>query len=266
MNFDFIEQLRLLLESSNIFKFTIIGAKSCALSLLLFKIIQTWFSNFEPDKTRLGDFFNLFGYAFMIMSSDWIISTIEVTFAGIDVAMGSTESDLYSKLNDELLVQLENVFGSDDLAWYDFISLIVGNLIFFVGYIIALLLMGLCKIADLSMTAGYLLSRLFLIELMKFIFPIVIALSTLDQTKDLLGRWIKKYIGLFVLGIAYIGIIHFCALVQNALQTQFTVNDSDALFQLNAYTYGMIVTIIVVFTIKVKLFSLVTSNITNFFS
>lgn len=270
MDFTFINELSILLNQTNIFKFSIIGAKSMALALLLFKILETYIRDFESETPKFGNIFNIFGYAFLIMSSDWIIEMIEGIFSSVNIVMGSTESNLYTDLNMELEEQYAQVTMGDDLAWYDYISLVVGNITFFTMYIVALLLMAVCKIADLAMTAGYLLSRLFSIQLMKFIFPIVIALSTLDQTKDLLGKWIKRYIGLFILGIAYIGIIHFTALVQTSLLNQFTTSEAlgatAQIGSLNKFTWGMIITIIVVFTLKVKLFSLATSNVTNFFS
>ncbi|WP_134344425.1 hypothetical protein [Flavobacterium psychrophilum] len=268
MNFEFINELRLLLKDNNVFMFLITGGKTLALVLLSFKFFDGVIGNIGEDNQKLNNLPKFVAYAFFIVSSDWIVEIIENSFSVIDIAMGSTSNTLYTQLNDSLIQEWNNTMaGCED--WMDYTGVIMSSLFFVIFYIIAVLLMAICKIADLSMTCGYLLSRVFIIELMKVIFPLIIALSTLDFTKDLLGRWIKKYIGLFILGLGYIGIIHFTELVQKALINQFTVNDANGLnsgSSLGIFTFGMIVTIIVVFTLKVKLFQQVTSFISNFFA
>jgi hypothetical protein len=271
MNFQFIDTLRELLNGSNIFQFIIVGAKSFALAMIMFKIIDNFIVNMGSDQqnAKLNNLPSILAYAFFIVSSDWIIDTIESTFSVVDVAMGNTSSDLYTELNMSLTDQYDRI-TANATDFFDLIAIYASSITFFVFYFIALILMLLCKIADLSVTSGYLLSRLFLITLMKFIFPIVIALSTLKMTEDLLAKWIKRYIGLFVLGIAYIGIINFASLVQKALQDQFTTSAGEGLLEginsLNVFSVGMLITIIVVFTMKVKLFATATSFITSFFS
>lgn len=268
MNFDFINQLCKLLQENNMFQFSITGAKGLAIALLLFKVVEHFIKNIEDmsHNPRLGNIYWIFASTLFIISSSWIITLFEDLFAIVDVKMGNTESSLYTDLQKELKDQFEKVFSNSETSWYDWPGLIIQGGGFLLSYAVALLLMICCKIADLSMTAGYLLSRVFLIQLMKFIFPIVIALNTLDAFKDLFYKWIKRYIGLLVLGMGYIGVIHFCSLVQKALHDQFKTSDVMSGMELNAYTWGAIITIVVVFTLKIKLFSTVTSWINSFFS
>ena len=267
MNFEFINELRILLKDNNVFMFLITGGKTLALVLLTFKFLDGVIGNIGEDNQKLNNLPKFVAYAFFIVSSDWIVEIIETAFSAIDVTMGSTSSDLYTQLNDSLIQQWNTTMeGCDD--WMDYIGVVISSITFVTFYIIAVLLMALCKIADLSMTCGFLIARIFIMQFMKIIFPLIIALSTLDITKDLLGRWIKKYIGLFVLGLAYIGIIHFTELIQKTLQRQFTIADGNGLSSgtnLTAFTFGMIVTIVVVFTLKLKLFREVTSFVSNLF-
>ena len=159
---------------------------------------------------------------------------------------------------------------SDPEDALDILTAIVSNLVFFIGYTLALLLMVICKIAEMAMVCGYLLARVFLLEVMKFLFPIAVALSTIKQTSGLIAKWLRMYIGLSLLGIVYIGIIHFCALTQEHLQNAFTDYSGDGFFSnfltMNMSVWGSLITIVVVFTLKVNLFSKATSFITSFFN
>lgn len=266
MNFEFIEHLRGVLESGQVFgwKFLMTGCKSLALALLLFKVIETYIKQVDVDGAKFGNIFSIFGYAFFIMSCDWIIGTIERTFGFIDSKMYGTPSNLYS----DLLIAIENHSEEayQDVGFLDMMSMPIDLIVAAFYSVFLTILVTLCKVADLAMTAGYLLSRLFLIELMKLLFPFIIALSTLDMTKDLLGKWIKRYIGLFLLGLAYIGIINFCSVLQDSLLIQFAKDDEGNLMGMGHYIYGACITVIVVFTFKVKMFATATSYLSNFFS
>lgn len=266
MDFDFIQQLMVLLKSNNIFGFVITGSKTLALILLMFKFLDNIIRSIGDDNQKLNNLPTFIAYAFFIVTSDWIPNLIEETFVSIDVAMSTTSNNVYLTLDNTLLEQWDLMMeGCED--WMDYIGVILSSITFFVFYLIAVLLSAVIKIADMSMTVGYLLTRLFLIELMKVIFPIVIAYSTLDITKDLLGRWIKWYTGLMLLGLAFLGIINFCNLLANALQQQFNISDTySGGVPLNAYTFGLIITIVVTFMVKVKLFRESWSLINNFFS
>ncbi|MFK7102227.1 hypothetical protein V3471_14755 [Flavobacterium oreochromis] len=265
MDFTFINDLRLLLEQNNIFMYSVVGAKACALALLLFKILQTYFQDFSVENPSFKGMISIFAYAFFIVSSDWVVNTIESIFSSVDVVMGNTSSDLYTELYDIVLEEYESYFDQDDLSWMDYLGAIAASLLYIIQLIVIAFL-GICfKIADLSMTAGYLMARVFFLQLMKFIFPFVIALSTMDATKDLLGKWIKKYVGMFILGIAYIGILHFSSLVQESLIVQFSDTGNNAGAMMSNLLWGVIITMIVTFTIKVSLFQKVTSWVTGFF-
>ena len=198
------------------------------------------------------------------MSGDWIVGFIESAFSMVDSSMYATPSNLYNDLEAKLLQHNQDLLQG--IGFLDLVMMPIDTIIAFFYSFILLILITLCKIADLAMTAGYLLSRLFLIQLMKLLFPLIIALSTLDITKDLLGKWIKRYIGLFLLGLAYIGIINFCAILQDTLLHQFARDPDGELMGMGHYIYGACITVIVVFTFKVNMFSTVTSYLSNFFS
>jgi hypothetical protein len=276
MNFDFINELRILLDESNIFRYAITGTKALAILLLLFKLMETFISsslNSDSQAPSMGQIINLFGYAFLIVSSDWIINSIEDIFAVVDTTINSTNdknpyTEIISKSFDKygsIWDGVDGVFDSMSFA----ITQAPGLIILLLGGLLGLL----CMIGDMSLTCGYLLTRLFMVEVMKFVFPIVIALATLDITKDLFGRWIKKFIGLFVLGVLYLGIISFTNLVAVTLLNQFDLGKLDPTIEsespssaLIVYSTGGLIAMIVVFTTKIKLMAKATEFSNSFWS
>lgn len=271
MDFDFINRLIQILEHNNIFKYAFTGSKVLAFGLLSFRVLEMFAKDFEGKTPKIGNLMSIFGYGLVIMSSDWIMTSIENIFASLDVTMHSTKSDLYEQLLTRVGQEFDDMFHS-----YDVFELI-GNLIIgiesVITLIIAMILGALFKIADLSITASYLVQRVFILKLLQFLFPLVVALSTYRGTEKLFHTWILRYIGIFILGIAYIGIINIMPIIQDTLLSQWTTYNSwnvkgQEVVSENyndLFAIGILVTVIVVFTIKVKLFSMVTSYVMGMF-
>ena len=259
-----------LLESNNIFKYTFTGAKVLALGLLLFKILEAFTKDFEGQEPKMGNILSILGYGLVIMSSDWIIVSIENVFAGVDTAMQTTSSDSFNQLNAEIKKKMDFIFFGAD-AWYDYIAIFFANIYILIIYIISLVLGALLKIADLSITASYLVVRLFIVKLLQFLFPLAVALSTYSGTQKLFHTWILRYIGVFILGVAYIGIINITGLIQTTILQQFESSGvqgggvSQVAYDSGLFGIGILVAMVVTFTIKVKLFASVTSYISGMF-
>lgn len=150
-------------------------------------------------------------------------------------------------------------------AWYEYLGVFLRNLGSLLILGLTFLLGGLCKIADLSITASYLVQRIFILQLLKFLFPLAVALSTYSGTQKLFHTWILRYIGIFILGIAYIGIIRISSMVQGALVRQFDVNTGVSEVDGGFFAGGLLIAMIVTFTIKIKLFSTATSYVMGMF-
>lgn len=264
MDFAFINELVRLLESNNVFKFTFTGAKILALGLLLFRILETFTKDFEGQDPKMGNILTILGYGAIIMCSDWVIVSIENVFAGVDVAMQNSSSDSFSQLNTQISTKLDLIFKGAK-RWYDYIGIFFGSIYIIIMYMFALLLGACIKIADLSITASYLVIRIFIVKLLQFLFPLAIALSTYSGTQKLFHTWILRYIGVFILGIAYIGIINIMSLVQTTVLSQFESSEAGSLYDTGLFGIGILVAMVVTFTIKVKLFSTVTSYVSGMF-
>ncbi|MDV4099078.1 hypothetical protein CMT22_17790 [Elizabethkingia anophelis] len=263
MDFDFINTLINSLQSQNIFKYAFTGTKVLAMAFLLFRFLETYIKNFETESPQIGGILTVLGSGLMIMSGGWIIDFIENLFAGIDTSMHSTSSDLYTQLMENIWLKYSQIFEGCD-AWYDYIGTAVGAILDIIFIFLALIIAVFGKVADLSITAGYLVQRVFILQLLKFLFPLMLAFGTFSKMENMLYSWIKRYIGIFILGIAYIGIINFMSLIQGSLLSQFGKID-DGFFD-QSYGSGVLITIVVTITIKIKLLHSVTSYVMSMFS
>lgn len=263
MDFAFINELSNMVSSNNIFKFTFTGAKVLAFAILIFKVLETFTKDFEGSEPKIGNLTSILGYGLVIMSSDWIITSIENVFASVQVVMTGTSSDLYVDLNSLVRERYTEMFqdAEDEL---DMVGIVFSSIPTIVSLIITYLIGGLCKLADMSITASYLIQRLFILKLLKILFPLALALSTYSGTQKLFHTWILRYIGVFVLGIAYIGIIGITSMVQSTLLAQFG-SDIGMFTDGTSFAVGILVTMIVVFTVKIKLFSVATSYVMGMF-
>lgn len=265
MDFSFINELIRMLEGNNIYQFSFTGAKILALGLLALKVLDMFVKeNLDNQELKIGNLASILGYGLVIMSSDWIITTIENAFAGVDVAMQNTSSDLFSEMGEMVEEKRAELFKGAK-AWYEYLGVFLRNLGSLLVLGVTFLLGALCKIADLSITASYLVQRIFILQLLKFLFPLAVALSTYSGTQKLFHTWILRYIGIFILGIAYIGIIRISSMVQGALVRQFDVNTGVSEVDGGFFAGGLLIAMIVTFTIKIKLFSTATSYVMGMF-
>lgn len=270
MDFAFITELMNSLNSNPIFKYSFTGAKLLALAILLFKLLETSMRDLDDESNaKYSSALSILGYGLVIMSSDWIMTSIENIFASVDVALQTTQSDTFSDLTALISIKMETMFeGAEDV--FDYVGIFFGNLLVVIMYIIALVVGAFVKIADLSITASYLVVRIFILQLLKFLFPLAIALSTYSGTQKLLGSIILRYIGIFILGIAYIAIIRIMELVQATVLNQFDTETGSSgvvggVLEGGLFGIGILVAMIITFTIKVKLLSQVTSYVNSMF-
>ena len=126
----------------------------------------------------------------------------------------------------------------------------------------------LLRILDMGVVGMYLVQRVFLLQLFKVIFPFAIAFSTIKNDPDMLLRWVKIYIGLFFLGVAYTAILKFTDTIFTFVQERIglTINqinyDTD-LRLLFGYSIGAL---LISFMVKFSLFAIVTREVRNFFN
>ena len=142
MDFSFINDLTQALNSNNIYQFSFTGAKILALGLLALKVLEMFVKeNLDNQELKIGNLASLLGYGLVIMSSDWIITTIENAFAGVDVAMQNTPSNLYKELDDLIRKRVDEMVDGAEDGW-DYAGVILSNFFVMVSMIITMLLGG----------------------------------------------------------------------------------------------------------------------------
>lgn len=86
MDYSWISSIQNALNTSPIFSYTIIGAKSLAMAFLLFKVMGHFLSTAEnSEKPPIGGLINIIGFGLIIVGSDFIVNMIEQIFSGVEV-------------------------------------------------------------------------------------------------------------------------------------------------------------------------------------
>lgn len=267
IDYSWVASVQNAINNSSIFTYTITGAKSLAMAFLLFKIMGHFLQTAEnEEKPPIGGLISIIGFGLIIVGSDFIVNTIEQLFSGIEVDvtnMNRNNTISPSARQIELINEVAESMGAlEKIAFY---FAVMPN---YSGAMISFFVAKVLHLIDVAITSMYLLQRVFLIQLFKFIFPLAVAFSTLDKMSDMLYRWIKIYIGLFVLGIAYIAIIKFSVIVYDTLANMVDVNIGTILIttEMTKVIMAELAALVIAFAVKVGLMGFVTKEVRSYFN
>lgn len=266
MDYSWLTDLNNLIASQELFSYTIIGAKSLAMVLLLFKIFQNFLQTAEnPEMPKIGGIISIIGYGLLIIGSDWVVDIIESVFANIDISVAD-QKPLYDDSVKRYLLQLDQL--ADDMGPMDKMSYYTSLMPLYLTTGLMTFTQEILAVLDMAVVGMYLIQRVFLLQLFKFIFPFAIALSTTKGFEEMFSRWIKIYVGLFVLGIAYVAIIKFTSIIFEFIQKKVgldfhTIDYDTDLRYLFGYTIGAS---LIAFMVKLGLFALVTKEVRGYFN
>jgi len=266
MDYSWLTELNQVISQTRIFSFTIIGAKSLAAALLMFKVIGNFLQTGEnAEAPRIGGIMSIIGYGLLIIGSDWVVNAIETMFASVDVSVAS-QKPLQDDGLKKYLLELDKI--ADQYSGLDYIGFYMSLIPLYLTTGLMTFTKQILGVLDMAVVGMYLIQRVFLIQLFKVIFPFAVALSTTKGFEDMFSRWVKIYIGLFVLGIGYTGIMKFSEIIYNFVQSKVNLQMSDISFETNlgvifAYTVGAL---LLSFLVKLGLFAMVTKEIRGYFS
>lgn len=267
IDYSWVSSVQNAINNNSIFAYTITGAKSLAMAFLLFKIMGHFLQTAEnEERPPIGGLINIIGFGLIIVGSDFIVNSIEHLFSGIEVDVAqmnnhNTMSPASRQL--ELIHEVAESMGAlEKIAFY------FGVMPNYIGAIMLYFVASILHLVDVAITSMYLLQRVFLIQLFKFIFPLAIAFSTLDKMSDMLYRWIKIYIGLFVLGIAYIAIIKFSVIVYDTLANKIDVGVAQIVLttEFSKVFLAELGALLVAFAVKIGLMGFVTKEVRSYFN
>lgn len=266
MDYSWLTELNQVISQTKIFSFTIIGAKSLAAALLMFKVIGNFLQTGENSEApKIGGIMNVIGYGLLIIGSDWVVNAIETMFASVDVSVAS-QHPLRDDSLKKYLLELDKI--ADQYSGLDYIGFYLSLIPLYLTTGLMTFTKQILTVLDMAVVGMYLIQRIFLIQLFKVIFPFAVALSTTKGFEDMFSRWVKIYIGLFVLGIGYTGIMKFSEIIYSFVQSKVNLQMSDIGFETDiglifANTVGAL---LLSFLVKLGLFAMVTKEIRGYFS
>ncbi|MEN9919750.1 MAG: hypothetical protein RL662_2186 [Bacteroidota bacterium] len=255
--------------STGIFNYVISGGKSLAFVILGVRMLDAWSSNVDfKDKgdilPSIDAVVKVFGSIFIIFASSFIMETIEKAFSNVNSTLAFADSDEYINMAFSAVTFLDEFFESAEM-WWDYVGLFFSGLLGVIGAVITILVACLVSIADFVVTIGYLLQRYFIYLFLQFLFPLAVAFSTFPQMENLFWGWVKRYIGVFILGIAYLGVFQAINIIGDVI---LQLDASDFYGKL-AGTMKMLFScayIILIFGIKKKLLESVTNFVWSYFN
>jgi hypothetical protein len=266
MDYAWLIDLNQLISTNNLFSYTIIGAKSLAMALLLFKIIGNFLQTAEnSEMPKIGGIISIIGYGLLIVGSDWIVNSIETAFAGIEINI-SEQKPAYDNSIKQYLLEVDTM--ADDMSAMDRISFYTSLLPLYLTSGLMMFLQQIIEVLDFAVVGMYLIQRVFMLQLFKFIFPFAVALATTKGFEEMFTRWIKIYVGLFVLGIAYMAVIKFGGLVYSFIQQKVNLNLSEINYNTDLKTVFLFAVgaPLVGFLVKLGLLALVTKEVRGYFN
>lgn len=168
MDYSWLTDLNNLISSNNLFSYTIIGAKSLAMVLLLFKIFGNFLQTAEnPEMPKIGGIINIIGYGLLIIGSDWVVNVIETVFANIDISVAD-QKPLYDDSVKRYLLQLDQL--ADDMGPIDKMSYYTSLMPLYLTTGLMTFTQEILAVLDIAVVGMYLIQRVFLLQLFKFIF------------------------------------------------------------------------------------------------
>lgn len=260
LDFSFIKNLSEQLRGDlTFYQYTINGLRTLAVLFIIVKIVEIIAKFSVSEKDDWSRLLPLVGYIILLGLYPNIMKIVEDSLQKLDELMYQTEhKDLYKSATDMIWDRIKVEAKEIDLfSAFD----IIGGV--FYALVIALITCIL-EIGDASITASYLLQRIFIIEFLKFVLPLVVVLSLNDKFKNAFVMWIKRYIGMFLLGLSYIAVIKFTIKAHQIfaeVNTKTVTGDVDSITD---FGYWSLLGVCFIFTLKVKLLAMVTSYVQSF--
>lgn len=269
MHFETVIQLTEYLKKTNIFVFSFQTVQALTLAFILLKVIQEFVGTWDSDKIfPLGKYMQFFGTALLILSSSWIIDLGEEQLMIIDAKLNSLgkDQDIFLTVADEMdrqMAEIKEETGFFRQIWDFLVGDIIDTLYSVIMVALGSLVAGFFKIADMVITMGLLIIRQFIVQFLKLTFPIALLFSVFDNTKSFFYSWVKRYVGVIVLGVAYIGVFF---VIEALIKIMIAPTLADPWFPVSELATNSFITICVVYPLKFKLLTTVTSYVNSMFN
>src|SRR5690606_1888596 len=179
-DFSFINSIRQSIESENILNYTITGFKAFAIALLGFKYLGKYFQTMDHEEPRLGGFMEVLGAGMIIISAEWIIDMIENIFSQIDDSITTKTVPFNTEVVTTAMLELQML--QDGCSGFVCLNVFVASCVAYCIIVIFYAIYCLLWVLDNLVYGSHLIERVFLCQIMRFVFPLAIVFSQLDGT------------------------------------------------------------------------------------
>lgn len=235
-------------ESSSVLTGAMYGVKGIA---ILF-ILLTWMKNYieglkDPENHRGISWDKIFFgilYVLLVINCDYISNVADGVLGSYEKSFNiSASTEMYSFTESWITDMQDEIIEEEEEKgfWSNIIDKVSGfassakDLFVNFGDIwwwLFLVIKGIAWFVNLIVYPIFLLERSFLLMLMKFAMPLILALGALKSYRKLVSRWLALYCAVFITGLFFILATQFCDQVFGGIVMDsgiINANDSKAL-------------------------------------
>lgn len=260
LDFDFasFNEIKNAVNNSGAIKYTLIGGQGIAITFVIIKLIHNFTKDTFGGQKQITNIIETFGVIFLISIAPYTMDIIDNAFAWVDKeafsfdGSGKFPTALKDNLKDLFEEKEESgLLGLLDTTLPQFIFDLFRILIGLIGFLIWAI--------DSAIYSIFIIERMILLEIYRFVFPLMLAFAGIDGLRDKYYKWVTGFIGILLLPIPYIAVHNTIDII-----TKLTIdkNNSD-----NALMNGLILIVVLITSagMKYKLLSSVTKKMTEIF-
>jgi len=210
LSFDFgtYNDIKNAINSGNIMRYTIIGGQSVAVCFILIKLIHSFIKDTWTGDNKMNHILENLSLVFLVIVAPYVMDIIDNTFASVEDLVGEFKGGkMPQQLKDvfvALVIDEKSSFFGDMLV--NLVSIDLNTFLLQLATLLLGLLGFLVWALDSAVYAIFIIERLIIIEMYRFLFPLMIAFVGIDGLRDRYYKWVISFIGILLLPIPYIAV------------------------------------------------------------
>lgn len=242
------------INSANIMQITMIGGQAVAGVFVIIKLLHNFTKDTFGGERKINNILETFGLIFLITIVPYTMDIIDNTFASVENQLSDFKGSglpttIKENFKDMFLESTDSILTIFSLGFTDFLFGTCQLALCLVGFLIWAI--------DSAIFAIFVIERLILVELYRFLFPLMIAFVGIDGLRNTYFKWVTSFIGIMLLPIPYIA-VHTAIETVNNYTINLNKSDNEII--------NLLFTIVILIAsagMKYKLLSSISSKVSN---
>lgn len=210
LNFDFgtYNDIKNAINSANIMRYTITGGQAVAVTFILVKLVHSFMKDTFTGENKINNILESLSLVFLVIVAPYVMDILDNTFASVENLVNDFDG---GKLPQHIKDVFTQLVVDEDSSFFGGLVITMATMdinTFFLQ--LGTLLLGITGFLiwalDKAVFAIFVIERLIILELYRFIFPLMIAFVGIDGLRDRYYKWVVSFIGILLLPIPYIAV------------------------------------------------------------